>query len=120
VLWVTQDSPAGPSWLCAGLLLESPEPIDRPGRVQLNALRLVMSPLPAGTFDIRRSDRSRSRLLWICSTPFTPRRWLQPKLFAPPVWKWPSLQLELVDKVNGALLTGAVQVPLVPSFAGEA
>jgi hypothetical protein len=120
LLWILQEAAAGPSWLCAGLLVESPEPIDRPGRVELTALRLVMSPLPAGTFDIRRSDRLRSRLLWICSTPFAPRRWFQPRLFAPPLVKSPSIQLELTDKAGGALLTGAVHVPLAPSFAEEA
>ena len=120
LLWISQDVPDGLSWLCAGLLLESPEPIDRPGRVALNALRLVMSPLPAGTFDIRRSDRSRSRILWISSTPFTPRRWFERKLFAPPVLKFPTIQLELTDKTTGALLTGSVDLPQRPSFAEEA
>ena len=120
LLWISQSAPEGLSWLCTGLLVESPEPIDRPGRVELKSLRLIMSPLPAGTFDIRRSDRSRSRLLWVCSTPFTPRRWFHRRLFGPLLLKWPSLQLELTDKATNALLVGSLQVPLAPSFAEEA
>ncbi|MGH9311524.1 MAG: hypothetical protein ACRD1U_19250, partial [Vicinamibacterales bacterium] len=120
LLWIAQKPPAEPSWLCAGVLLESPEPIDRPGRVQLNALRLVMSPLPSGTFDIRRSDRSRSRMLWMSSAPFAPQYWLEPNLFAPPLVQSPAIQLELTDKATGALLVGPLLLPLQPSFAEEA
>src|SRR5262249_34921289 len=95
IIWLRQDSNAGPSWKCAGLLLESPEAIDRPGRVELQALRLVMQPRPAGTFDIRRSDRSRSRILWLCSIPFFPHTWLQRVLFRPPRRVFPSIVLEM-------------------------
>jgi hypothetical protein len=120
IVWLRQDRNAGPSWQCAGLLLESPEPIDRPGRVELHSLRLVMQPLPAGAFDIRRSDRTRSRLLWLCSAPFVPHAWLQRVLFRPPRRVFPTILLELTDKASGALLSGAMQLPLAPSFAEEA
>jgi hypothetical protein len=120
IIWLRQDSNAGPSWKCAGLLLESPEPIDRPGRVELQALRLVMQPSPAGTFDIRRSDRSRSRMLWLCSIPFFPHAWLQRVLFRPPRRMFPTIVLEMTDKSSGALVSGSVQLPLAPSFAEEA
>jgi hypothetical protein len=121
IVWLREDSNAGPSWKCIGLLLESPEPIDRPGRVELHALRLMMQPLPAGTFDIRRSDRSRSRILWLCSIPFVPRTWLQRVFFRPPRRVFPTIVLELTDiPPGGALLSGSVQLPLEPSFAEEA
>jgi len=100
--------------------VESSEPIDRPGRVELQALRLMMQPLPPGTFDIRRSDRSRSRILWLCSTPFVPRTWLRRVLFQPPRRVFPTIVLELADKSSGALLSGSVQLPIAPSFAEEA
>jgi len=120
IIWLRQDSNAGPSWKCAGLLLESREPIDRPGRVELHALRLVMQPPLLGTFDIRRSDRSRSRILWLCSIPFFPHAWLQRVLFRPPRRIFPSIVLEMTDKSSGALISGSVQLPLAPSFAEEA
>jgi hypothetical protein len=121
IIWLREDGNAGPSWKCIGLLLESPEPIDRPGRVELHALRLMMQPLPAGTFDIRRSDRSRSRILWLCSIPFVPHAWLQRVFFRPPRRVFPTIVLELTDiPSGGALLSGSVQLPLEPSFAEEA
>jgi hypothetical protein len=120
IVWLRQDGNAGPSWRCAGLLLEAPEPIDRPGRVELHALRLVMQPPAAGTFDIRRSDRTRSRILWLCSAPFVPRSWIQRVLFRPPRRVFPTIVLELTDKATGALLSGSIHLPLAPSFAEEA
>jgi hypothetical protein len=120
VLWLRHDDAAGPSWKCMGLLVESPEPIDRPGRVHFNALRLVMQPPVDGAFDIRRSDRSRSRMLWLCSTPFEPRTWRQRRPFQPPRLMRPSLVLELVDDATSASLSGSVLLPLAPSFAEEA
>jgi hypothetical protein len=120
LLWLRRDDAGGPHWVCAGLLAESPEPIDRPGRVHLSALRLTMPPPPAGTFDIRRSDRTRSRLLWLCSVPFTPHLWLQRRLFQPPKRMFPAIALELVDDVTKATLSGSLWLPLAPSFAEEA
>jgi len=120
LLWLRKDEGAGPHWLCAGLMAESPEPIDRPGRVHLSALRLTMPPLPAGIFDIRRSDRTRSRLLWLCTVPFTPRAWMQRRLFQPPKRMFPTIALELVDEATKTTLSGSLQLPLAPSFAEEA
>ena len=120
LLWLRKDDAGGPHWVCAGLLAESPEPIDRPGRVHLSALRLTMPPPPAGTFDIRRSDRTRSRLLWLCTVPFTPHFWLQRRLFQPPKRMFPTIALELVDDVTKATLSGSLWLPLAPSFAEEA
>jgi len=120
LLWRRQDANAAAPWQCAGLLLESPEPVDRPGRCELSALRVVMQPLPAGSFDIRRSDRTRSRILWLCSTPFVPRAWMRRILFGPPRRTLPTIVLELTDKSTNTLRSGAIALPLLPSFAEEA
>jgi hypothetical protein len=120
IVWLRQDGNVAPAWLCAGLLLESPEPVDRPGRVELAVLRVVMQPSPLGAFDIRRSDRTRSRILWLCSQPFTPRSWLQRTLFRPPQRVYPTIALDAVDKAAGVALSGSIALPLVPSFAAEA
>src|SRR5262249_52667178 len=63
IIGLRKDAASGPSWLCAGLLLESPEPIHRPGRCELANLRVDMRPAPTGVLDIRRSDRTYSRYL---------------------------------------------------------
>src|SRR5262249_10897139 len=60
LIWLLEDEGGQPSWKCAGLLLESPEPVDRPGRVVLEngmpgvpaGLELVMTPRPDGVFDV--------------------------------------------------------------------
>jgi len=120
LLWRRQDANVAAPWQCAGLLLESPEPVDRPGRCELSALRVVMQPLPAGSFDIRRSDRTRSRILWLCSTPFVPRAWMRRILFGPPRRTLPTIVLELTDKSTNTLRSGAIALPLLPGFAEEA
>jgi len=119
IVWLRQDGNAGPAWQCAGLLLESPEPIDRPGGGELQALRVVMMPPPLGAFDIRRSDRTRSRSLWLCSKPFMPRSWLQAVLFRPRQRMYPSIALDTLDKASGASLSGSIALPLAPTFAAE-
>jgi hypothetical protein len=119
-IWLRTEGAAPPAWRCAGLLAESPEPIDRPGRAELAALRLVMQPLPAGTFDIRRSDRTRSRILFLCSTPFVPATWRRRLLFGPLVTVHPTIAMDLVDRATGTTLTGSLQLPLEPRFAQEA
>ena len=120
VLWRQQEGGGAPSWLCAGLLVESPEPIHRQGRVHLSALRLVMPPSSPTVFDIRRSDRSRSRMLWLCSVPFMPHVWIRPMPFQKPRRIWPTVAMDLVDVATGAGLTGSVRLPLAPSFVEEA
>jgi hypothetical protein len=100
VLWLRD----GAGWKCAGLLVESPEPIHRPGRCELEDL--VLEP-PAGvTFTLARSDRNSSRLLFLASTPFTP---------AGPS----SLVLELVDRASGATVSGSVTLGAQPAFGDE-
>jgi hypothetical protein len=127
LIWLHEGGGAAPSWKCAGLLLESPEPVDRPGRVELApaapgvpaGLELVMTPRPAGAFDVRRSDQTRSRILWLCSMPFTPYTSWRRVLFGPRKPVAPVLTLHLVDKATGAALNGSVRLPIAPSFADE-
>ncbi|MQA29081.1 MAG: hypothetical protein GEU82_04475 [Luteitalea sp.] len=67
-LWVAG---ANGAWLFAGLMVESPEPIHRAGRLDLVGLGLEMG--QSGTaikFDIRRRDRSGARLIYLTATPF--------------------------------------------------
>jgi hypothetical protein len=112
VLWWRADG----LWRCAGMLLESPEPIERPGRLELLGPRLASGqPSRTGIFDRRRSDRSRSRLLILTSTPFVPRRWRPP--LGPP--RRPTAHLDFVDRLTGTTVTGSLPLPQRPSFAVE-
>ena len=67
LLW-TQDATG--AWLFAGLLIESPEPIHRPGRVDVTGLTAQMGRTGPIAFGISRRDRSGTRLLYLSSTPF--------------------------------------------------
>jgi len=60
---------AGAGWLLAGLMIESPEPIHRPGRLTVS-LALKSAAGGETSFDIGRSDRSGSRLIHLASRPF--------------------------------------------------
>ena len=115
VLWI--EGVAG--WLCAGLLVESPEAIHRPGRFEADALRLSMGSVDV-PFNVRLRDRSGSRLLLATSTPFTPRRTRRNRN-AP--WQAPVLRLQCRDLPIGRpakALEGRLELPLQPSFAEEA
>jgi hypothetical protein len=113
LLWREQ---AG-AWLCAGVLVESPEPIHRPGRFEIDSLTLVMGAAGnAVPFDIRLRDRSGSRVLFATSTPFLPRRIGASR-------NPPLLRLNCRDLPVGVAPTavnGALTVPFQPSFAEEA
>ena len=113
LLWRQQAS----TWRCAGVVIESPEPIHRPGRFEVDALTLVMGSAGLGVaFDIRCRDRSGSRLLFATSTPFAPR-------LTVPLRTLPLLRLQCRDLPVGGVaiaLTGSLTVPLQPSFAEEA
>ncbi|MBC7730906.1 MAG: hypothetical protein H7306_03265 [Bacteriovorax sp.] len=126
LLWLP---PAGPPfapgaaalWRCAGLLLESPEAIHRPGRFLVDELELVMGPTLAN-FDLRLRDRSGSRLLFATSAPFVPRLTRRAGGFS---LVMPRLRLRLhcTDlPIAGptAALQGLLEIPLQPSFAEEA
>jgi hypothetical protein len=91
-------------WRFAGFMLESPEPIYRTGRLQFDGAALTLEGGPPAGFDIRRRDRSGSRLLFLTSTPF--------RVPVPPE------QARLVltsDRGHVAKLT----LPVAPSFAED-
>jgi hypothetical protein len=67
LLWTADASGA---WLFAGLFLESPEPIHRPGRLEVTGLSAQMGSTGPIGFDISRRDRLGARLLYLTSTPF--------------------------------------------------
>jgi hypothetical protein len=109
----------GGQWRCAGVLLESPELINRPGRFHVDGLRLRMGPTLVA-FDIRMRDRSGSRLLFATTAPFVPRRTKQ-FVFQP--LRPPMLGLDCTDLPIGQpskSLQGWLDVPLRPSFTEEA
>jgi len=124
LLWIPPAGPplpraAAAPWRCAGLLLESPEAIHRPGRFLVDGLNLVMGPTVVN-FDLRLRDRSGSRLLFATSTPFVPRRTRRGLAFA---FVMPRLRLRCTDlpiAAPKAALQGLLEVPLQPSFAEEA
>jgi hypothetical protein len=122
-LWV--PDPVG-VWLFAGLMVESPEPIHRPGRVDLEGLTLDMR--NAGStisFDIRRRDRSGSRLIYLTSTPFavvtSERIRITPN--SPPLFRKITPQLVLkakstLDKAS-TTISGSLVIPLAPGFSED-
>jgi hypothetical protein len=75
-LWTPVATAAGPEWRLCGVLIESPEPIDRTdtlgypgfgGRIRTGGLRC------GGTaFDIVRRDDTGTRLLYLTATPLVP------------------------------------------------
>lgn len=99
-------------WRLAGVLLESPEPVHRPGRVHVEALE-GRSPFGAVGLELRRRDRSGSRLLFLFGEP-------EPVGFSPQaVW---GLDQELTVRVLATPegpVTGTLPLPLLPSFAGD-
>ena len=121
LLWLPPAGPPAPAapWRCAGLLLESPESIHRPGRFVVDGLDLLMGSTVVN-FNLRLRDRSGSRLLFATSTPFVPRRTRRGVPFA---FVLPRLRLRCTDLPIGAAkaaLQGLLEVPLQPSFAEEA
>jgi hypothetical protein len=109
----------GPEWRCAGVMIESPEPMHRPGRLHVDALYLRMG-FGAIGFDLRMRDRSGSRLLFATSAPFAPRvtrrGWFLPPL--PPALRLDCTELPIGQPAQS--LRGWLEVPLRPSFAEEA
>lgn len=108
----------GMQWRCVGVLIESPEPIHRPGRFHVDMLQLRMGTTSA-VFDVRARDRSGSRLLFATTAPFLPRM-MRVGIFGP--MQPPALRLDCTDLPIGSLsgpLKGWLTVPLEPSFAEE-
>lgn len=65
-LWVPAD---GGGWLLAGIMLESPEPIHRPGRLDITGLAVLPPTGGEIAFDVGRSDSTGSRLLHLATRP---------------------------------------------------
>jgi hypothetical protein len=110
-MWVPDD--AG-GWLFAGLMVESPEPIHRPGRVDLTGLTLKMDGAGAPTsFDIQRRDRSGSRLIYLTSQPL--------RISPPAVGDPPQLLLKARSTLNNVTtdLSGVLSIPSAPTFSEE-
>jgi hypothetical protein len=103
LLWHADGGGGATPWHFAGVLVESPEPIDRPGRCEV--LGLGVQPEGGATpIDLRRSDRNRSRLLFLAQQPFVPS-------------PGSTLALTLADKSTGAAVSGAISLPPQPGFA---
>ncbi|CAN7717873.1 hypothetical protein LJR251_005929 [Rhizobium rhizogenes] len=134
VLWQRRETEENPEWLCAGLLVEAPEPIHRPGRAEAGHLALTMGPAGGGiSFGIERWDRIGARLLFLTAMPFKPQRWpvrsrpSRPpgagRLFPrPSLFKTPTLDLHITDRLpqgGTRALVGHIGLPLQPAFAGD-
>jgi hypothetical protein len=122
-MWVSNG--AG-GWLFAGLMVESPEPIHRPGRLELQMLALEMGTSGNGiTFDIRRRDRSGSRVLYLTATVFqvvTRERIGDPKNPLSPFFPiTPQLVLKAADIHDDTSkdISGTLLLPTSPSFAED-
>ncbi len=125
-LWVAD----GTRWRFAGLLMESPEPIHRPGRVDVSGpgggLRLEMGASGSGTaFTIRRRDTGAFRLLYLTPSPFVvvdhERLTDQPETA---VTRYRELSPTLSFRVGTAGtgegdVDGRVLLPLAPDFAED-
>src|SRR5262249_19059665 len=122
------------SWRFAGLMIESPEPIHRPGRFELDGLSLDMGNAGAAIrFDLRRRDRAGARLIYLTATPFavvTRERIIfghWPFQFQPddrfPRFRSITPKLVLKGKSMlmgaGADLSGELVIPMAPGFAED-
>src|SRR5262249_17776371 len=99
----------GSTWCCAGLLIESPEPIHRPGRLEV----LDLSYRSAGVitpFEIRHWDRIGCRLMFA-------RNESSPTVGSPPP---DAFVLTASDKRENNTLTGYLRIASAPLFIREA
>lgn len=117
-LWCRRAGLDPQGWLCCGLLLESPEPVHRPGRLELQSVDLLMGAAGAGVrFDSIWRDRSGSRIVLGTTTPFAPVTTRQGVVF-----RGPRLRLRMQDLRVGAAarsLQGWLWLREAPLFAGE-
>ena len=103
LLWSRDGGP----WLLAGVLLESPEPLERAGRMRLGALECMGVP-----FDVVQRNAASTSVLYLTRTPVRPRR----RRFGF-VWRDPSLSLAVAE--HGTSFTVRAAVPTAPAFAEE-
>ena len=135
-MWKQDAAAATPAWLFVGLMIESPEAIHRAGRFEIGDLTLTMGLVPPNIhFDVRRRDRSGTRIVLATSTPFQPIRWRVPNPPRPfpfpqphpqPLkFHFPTLTLHAVDRgpsgtpAPGAAISGSISLPVAPDFAVE-
>ena len=135
-MWKQDAAAATPTWLFVGLMIESPEAIHRAGRFEIGDLTLTMGLVPPNIhFDVRRRDRSGTRIVLATSTPFQPIRWRVPNPPRPfpfpqphpqPLkFHFPTLTLHAVDRgpsgtpAPGAAISGSISLPVAPDFAVE-
>jgi hypothetical protein len=113
------------SWFFAGLMIESPEPIHRSGRLELQGLSLAMGHGGSGVaFDVQIRDRSGSRCIFLTSKPFrvVTRELIGAGLHLPGalfVTIKPSLILAFNDGPSAVPLKGTLALPSMPVFAEE-
>lgn len=110
-LWVPSDVlvPNDSGWLFAGLMVESPEPIHRPGRVNLTDLtHNILSDISTIHFNIHRWDRSGSRLIYLTDRPFA----------VPNDFHLVLKAKETLDKVSKDI-SGSLLIPKAPKFSED-
>lgn len=116
-------------WLLAGVLVESPEPVDRPDRCEVALLSARNGVLPpAAAFTTQIFDRTGSRLLFLADSPFVPRSWIMPAMKGKKIGvksvQHASITLKLVDHPPGSdatvSISGSITLPSRPQFASEA
>lgn len=121
-LWSASE-PGQDDYRLAGVMIESPEPIVRPGRVDLMPdvdLSMGTKYSRAGALKLARSDRAGCRFLFLATSPIQIRTWeFVPSLLIgqSPKKKW--IQPALVFRVNAAPegdFTQTVPLATQPSF----
>ncbi|MGY5775083.1 hypothetical protein [Rhizobium sp. LEGMi135b] len=141
--WAPTESPrlsrlwnigAEGAWLFAGLMVESPEPIRRSDRVDIQALTLEMGRAGGSVrFDTVHRDRSCSRMIFLANAPFSviTREWVRSgrpighgrppygNLIARPIT--PTLILNAAATMDKIVtpIKGSLVIPAAPSFAED-
>ncbi|MDX8464597.1 hypothetical protein RFM26_02715 [Mesorhizobium sp. VK23B] len=119
-LW-TRATPNG-DWLFAGLMVESPEPLERPERLQLRPARLDMGFNTNVTFATW-SDSGSFRVLFVPNAPFPV---VDHEVFAFPegpvshaVTPKVTMQAASIEGGGQSLVSGSIVLPLKPGFAED-
>lgn len=125
--WPAPDQPrvtglwrrSGDTWLWVGILLESPEPLQRPGRLSVGTWGLRSgSGAVSMPFDIQLSDSTGTRWLLACTVPPALRHIRVGNRRLPP-----RVRMILIDRPMGAATpiqrVGWLELAMQPSFAQE-
>jgi hypothetical protein len=97
------------AWLLAGLLIESPEPVHRPGRVEITAVTATDAAGNEASLNLARRDRSGSRLLFVAHGPVT----------LPGAGSVVSIQANGILDGSTTPIMATRQIAGTPAFAGE-